>query len=970
MNLPSRWNSALSGRTGGLSALALLAAGLAGWFLADCFDVLIAFSHERLRAAVEDPRWQPGWGFQNQLFTALSAAALLLAVRGATSEPREVIALLPGAGLVWALLILRLLALWNPVTSLFPWLTLLWSPHAGWAVAGTCCIVAARGLATAGELWSTRLRRRVGSLPDSGIAAAVACIAFLVYAGYGIYIGQMTMLHGDEGHYLRVTQSLLRDGDFDLADNLGERDVAEYHSLQFEVHKAPASPPGKIHSVHPIGLSLLLVPAYWTGLELWSNPRVACILFMNLLTAASCGLAYLWLVRLRLPRFAALSSVAAAATTAPLFLYSTQLYPEIPALLATLLFLLLFSHWLRPGGGYARLPAEPVLLPCLALLPAGLVLLHPRYAPLSMLLGGLVALQAFWSARRKLAMSGVIAAAAVSLAGVLVYHFAYSGDWMGPFRPGNAWDENALDPATWLVSLPGHWLHRTRGLVNNSPVFLAAVAGLWALVRARDRRLLMVAALYTATAVANGIHPGWEFGFCPPVRFLVTAMPALLLCLAAGITASVGSAAAVGACLLALTVSWDSIFSGLLVPELVYAGFNLEFREITGFYPLSIHFFQGATAGIPYLAVSFWLALLVLICSAGVFPRLCARLGARLAVAGVASLVPAVWGYADAVGGSIQTQASPKLGILKEAADGGIHTRRPARLLTAELDDSRTGTGGDGNYAADGRSDPPGLLASYHLAMWEPGIYRAEVPLVSRDGSSDAPHTAVVSYRDVLPISHPWERRLFEVVGTGQDTSLLALVFYLDRPRFGHASLLFSGTGELSLGPLKFSMLPVHLDLADDEVRIFGEPHRLGSDDVVLVATDLLDQGRYLIGLELSGSTLPVLFERRAEPIFAAAFAAAKWNSEAAERTARRWFSEDRSRTELIAGCTTPVAEGVFSPGWLSLPFTGGAYELGFSLPDSRRLLVAIKYKGDREIRVDRVRIRKQKLRSQPRNPE
>ena len=167
------------------------------------------------------------------------------------------------------------------------------------------------------------------------------------------------------------------------------------------MHKAPASPPGKIHSVHPIGLSLLLVPAYWTGLELWANPRLACILFTNLLTAASCGLAYLWLVRLRLPRFAALSSVAAAATTTPLFLYSTQLYPEIPALLAALFTLLLFSHWLLPGGGYARLPAEPALLPFLALIPAGLVLLHPRYAPLGMLLGGLVALQAFFSVGRK-----------------------------------------------------------------------------------------------------------------------------------------------------------------------------------------------------------------------------------------------------------------------------------------------------------------------------------------------------------------------------------------------------------------------------------------------------------------------------------------------------------------------------------------------------------------------------------------
>ena len=965
MNLPTWWGSALSGRYETRAVLALLAAGLAGWFLADCFDVLIAFSHERLRAAVEDPRWQPGWGFQSQLFTALAAAALLLAVRAATSVPRGVDALLPAVGLVWALLILRLLALWNPVTSLFPWLTLLWSPHAGWAVAGACCIVAASRLVAAGEQWSTRLRQRVRSLPDSGIAAAIAGIAFLVYAGYGIYIGQMTMLHGDEGHYLRVTQSLLRDGDFDLTDNLGNRDVAEYHSLQFGVHKAPASPPGKIHSVHPIGLSLLLVPAYWSGLELWSNPRLACILFMNLLTAASCGLAYLWLVRLRLPRFAALSSVAAAATTAPLFLYSTQLFPEIPALLATLLTLLLLTHWLRPGGGYARLPAEPVLLPCLALVPAGLVLLHPRYAPVGMLLGGLVALQAVFGGRRKTAIPWVIAGGAVSLAGILAYHFAYSGDWMGPFRPGNAWDENALDPATWLVSLPGHWLHRTRGLVNNSPVFLVAVAGLFSLVRARDRRFPAVLALYAATAFANGIHPGWEFGFCPPARFLVTALPALLVCLAVGIAASSRSAAGVAVLLLALAVSWDSIVSALVVPELVYSGVHLGCREVEDFYPFSVHFFEGDVTGIPYMTVVLWFALLVLFFAAWIFRHR----SVRLAMVGLAALVPAAWGNSESVGAAIQMRGSPRLGVLTEAANGSLGTRRRARMLTAEFHDTRTGSGQDRHYSAKGPSDSPGLLASYRLAMWQPGVYRTKAPVVSRGGREDPPHTAVVSYRDVLPASQPWEHRLFKVIGADQDTSLLSFDFYLDRPSFGYASLLFSGAGELSLGPLEFSMLPVRLDLVEDEVQVFDEQHRLGSDHMVLVATDSLVPGRYLLDLGLSGSTLPALFERRAEPVFAAIFTAAGESSKAVGETARRWFSEDRTRSELISGFTTPFVEGVFSPAWLSLPFTGGAYRLGFSLAGTQRLLVAIKYKGDREIRVDRVRILKQKLRYQPRKP-
>ena len=139
---------------------------------------------------------------------------------------------------------------------------------------------------------------------------------------------------------------------------------------------------------------------------------------------------------------------------------------------------------------------------------------------------------------------------------------------------------------------------------------------------------------------------------------------------------------------------------------------------------------------------------------------------------------------------------------------------------------------------------------------------------------------------------------------------------------------------------------------------------------MVLVATDPLDPGRSLVDLGLSGSTLPLLFERRAEPVFAAVFPAASRNPREVAQTARRWFSEDRTRSELISGFTTPFGEGVFSPAWLSLPCTGGAYRPGFSLTGAQRLLVAIKYQGDREIRVDRVRVRKQKLRYQPRKPK
>ena len=80
------------------------------------------------------------------------------------------------------------------------------------------------------------------------------------------------------------------------------------------------------------------------------------------------------------------------------------------------------------------------------------------------------------------------------------------------------------------MSMPGHWIHATKGLALNAPwFFIAVVPGVVALAARRDRRLLLAAALYLTTAVVNGLHPDWTFGYGLPVRFLVTALPALAL---------------------------------------------------------------------------------------------------------------------------------------------------------------------------------------------------------------------------------------------------------------------------------------------------------------------------------------------------------------------------------------------------------------------------------------------------------
>ena len=140
------------------------------------------------------------------------------------------------------------------------------------------------------------------------------------------------MLHSDEGQYLRVTQSLLHDGDMDLANNLSAEQVREFHVIDFPLVKTPAAPEGKVHSTHPIGLSITLVPAYWFGLEAWKNPRLATALFIAFLASLCVPLLYVYLTRLGADRLGAVAAIGIMAVTGPYFYYSNQIYPEFPAM--------------------------------------------------------------------------------------------------------------------------------------------------------------------------------------------------------------------------------------------------------------------------------------------------------------------------------------------------------------------------------------------------------------------------------------------------------------------------------------------------------------------------------------------------------------------------------------------------------------------------------------------------------------
>ena len=309
---------------------------LCAWLSLGGFEPLVAAATDELRLVVTTGAYHLQWPLGPAVFGVAGLVLAWLRYCFFDGGPQLQERLQRATLLAAVLLALRLLALCDPLTYFFPFLTLLWSPHALWAVA----------LVFFGYVHLPTENGRVSPRTDAYIAAVLLALCLPLYFLYALYFCQITMLHGDEGQYLRVTQSLLHDGDMDLANNLSVEQTNEFHVIKFAVHKAPASPEGKVHSVLVIAASL--------------------------------------------------------------------------------------------------------------------------YA-------------------------------------LIAFHYAFSGDWMGPLRPGSgAWGEGALDMAIWLISLPGHWLHVNKGILNSSPIYCFALFGLLALVRLRDRRVAIAIGLYAATAAILG----------------------------------------------------------------------------------------------------------------------------------------------------------------------------------------------------------------------------------------------------------------------------------------------------------------------------------------------------------------------------------------------------------------------------------------------------------------------------------
>jgi hypothetical protein len=350
----------------------------------------------------------------------------------------------------------------------------------------------------------------------------------------------------DEPQYLMSAISLGEDGNLNVADERAEHRYRDFHRVDLPLQEATAADGTRVSPHDPLLPAFLAGPVAIGG---WVGAKLA----LALLAGALAG-AMLWVAAARfgVPLAVAVLAVLTYSLAAPLAVYGTQVYPELPAALAVTAAVGALTGPLRRGG-------LVVLLAALVALPW----LSVKYAPVVAVLGLLALVRLARSGRAPVALA---VGGGLALAGIayLVAHQAWYGGWTvyaagSHFSAGEATVVGSSPNYVGRsVRLAGLLVDRGFGLVVWQPAFLLIVPAFAALLRLRPPGWDLLAGGFAAgwlnaTFVALTMQ-GWWW----PGRQVVVVLPLAVLAVAwwAGAWAPARIALGVGLALGAATYLW------------------------------------------------------------------------------------------------------------------------------------------------------------------------------------------------------------------------------------------------------------------------------------------------------------------------------------------------------------------------------------------------------------------------------
>ena len=413
--------------------------------------------------------------------------------------------------------------------------------------------VAWRGI---GAIWRSRdarSDRAIGRL--LGLVTLATMLALLPYER----TAQLT--RSDEPHYLLIMESLVRDHDLDLRNDYDDADYADYYSDGLPDRHVIISGESQL-PIRDLGLPLL------GAIPFALARRTGVLVPMCLIGAAFAWRGFTLLRTLGFSRDAALLPAAAVALLHPVFTYSTQIYPDLPAALAVLLVAELLA---RPPSALRLAAASALLgvLPWLTIrgwLPAlgmGIVVAYQVLRPFAR------------GVTRERLLS--VAAAALPFVALVLALALVDLRLFGIFVPNAGYliirDAQPVLTYTPQLGIPGLFLDRTFGLLSRAPLYALAFFGAVPLLRhARATRSAALTALFLgwlAYLLYIGDIAYWWADESPSSRYQLATIAFPLAALAAGVERLRGDVPR----LIALTAAaWSAAVTAIfaLLPNLRY----------------------------------------------------------------------------------------------------------------------------------------------------------------------------------------------------------------------------------------------------------------------------------------------------------------------------------------------------------------------------------------------------------------
>ena len=412
------------------------------------------------------------------------------------------------------------------ILSTLPWwplplpaIALLWTGPLAWAPLLAACALAAGGLAPI----VTRFANRWSS------ACAAALTLLIVTATAWAAAPQSPQ--GDEPHYLVLTQSLLKDGDLQVENNYRQRDYAPYFNGRLVPDYDRRGKNGAIYSIHPIGLSVLVLPAF----ALFGYRGAEAVVL--LLAAVTGGL--IWRIGWHTTgdAIAAWFAWAAIVVTPSFLLHSFTMFPESTGAFVMAATTLLLVRLARSGETVTTrvLVGTSVLL-------AAFPWLHSRFAILAAALAVLAAWYIVRDSSRSVPArltraSWFLLVPVASALGWLAFFYAL----YGTADPKGAHGIIELHTDRIPRGVLGLAFDQQYGLLPYTPVLAAAGVGVvrsaHRSVRSLGWTLFAIVLAYVVATVSYRMDEMWWAGLpSAPARYAVVVLPALAVYVASAWT--------------------------------------------------------------------------------------------------------------------------------------------------------------------------------------------------------------------------------------------------------------------------------------------------------------------------------------------------------------------------------------------------------------------------------------------------